>query len=292
MDKSLRMRLTSRVPLRFRQSAKMQYSSFKNLYQHRLSRSVQYATNATHLRYRTDRSGYNIDNDIDQSQHNRYRDGRVNSIALYRRKSHRCRCEPTGYNGTFTITVTSPTTFTYTVASTLTTPATGTKTANPCVAFTGGAVNTGGTDAQHMQCYATASMSGTTTFNRYTIFNGTLSLGGTSIFNGTPTAPAVYAFTGGLNLGGTSTFGAGIYYIGAGLGSTTGNTSCAVTANTATTTCPLNNNAYGGVTFALTSASGSFTASRGLSSGPHYAPTHHRVAPRFQLLDAIHNQHR
>jgi hypothetical protein len=107
-------------------------------------------------------------------------------------------------------------------------------------------------------------MSGTTTFNPYTIFSGALSLSGTPIFKGTPTTPAVYAFSGGLTIGGTSTLGAGIYYVANGLTVGNGALSCGVTANTATASnpaCPLNNNAYGGITVALTS--GQFSNSNG-----------------------------
>jgi hypothetical protein len=120
-----------------------------------------------------------------------------------------------------------------------------------------------------MQCYLGGSTSGTTTFNGFTVFNGSLTLGGTTTFNGTPPTPAVYAFDGGLNLAGNSTFGAGVYYVlgSTGLNANTAHsTSCAVTADTVTTECPLNTNANGGVTFALTSSPthggvGSFTTS-------------------------------
>jgi Flp pilus assembly protein TadG len=156
--------------------------------------------------------------------------------------------------------VISPTKFTYTASSI----PSGTITFNPCVAFTSNTTNNGGTDSQHMQCYTGGSTSGTTTFTQYTIFSTAMSLGSATIFDGTPTAPAVYAFAGGLTLGGTSTLGAGIYYVVNGLTVGNGALSCAVTANTATTSnpaCPLNNNAYGGITVALTS--GGFSDNNG-----------------------------
>jgi hypothetical protein len=118
-----------------------------------------------------------------------------------------------------------------------------------------------------MQCYAGASTAGTTTFQRFTIFSQTMTLGGSTIFDGTPTAPAVYAFSSGLTLGGTNTLGAGIYYVSSGLTLANGLLSCGVTADTASTTnpvCPLNNNAYGGITIALTS--GELTGSGNSSS--------------------------
>jgi Flp pilus assembly protein TadG len=183
------------------------------------------------------------------------------------------------YNGTVTITGVTSTTFTYTVSGNPATPDGGKSiTANPCVAFTNGANNPGGVSAAQMQCYLAATTGGTTTFNRYTVFSGAMTLGGTTTFNGTPTAPAVYAFDGGLTLGGNNTLGAGVYYIlgSNGLVSANGNVSCGVTADTLTTAsgqapniCPtLNNNAYGGVTFALTSSPtnggvGGFSGSQG-----------------------------
>jgi hypothetical protein len=175
------------------------------------------------------------------------------------------------YNGTVTITGVASSTFTYTVSGNPSTPDGGKSiSANPCVAFTNGANNPGGVSAAQMQCYLAATTGGTTTFNRYTVFNGGMTLGGTTTFNGTPTAPAVYAFDGGLTLGGNNTLGAGVYYVlgSNGLVSANGNNSCGVTADTATTTCPLNNNAYGGVTFALISSPtnggvGGFSGSQG-----------------------------
>jgi hypothetical protein len=172
---------------------------------------------------------------------------------------------------TQTVTITSvisPTKFTYTSASL----PSGTITFDPCPAFTSGATNSGGVDAQHMQCYTGGTTSGTTTFNQYTIFNSALNLGGTTVFDGTPTKPSVYSFTGGLTLGGTSTLGAGIYYVANGLTSSNGSISCAVAADTAysaTNTgfpaaCTLNNNAYGGITLALTS--GAFQAASNSSN--------------------------
>jgi Flp pilus assembly protein TadG len=158
--------------------------------------------------------------------------------------------------------VISPTKFTYTASSI----PTGTITFDPCPSFTPGATNSGGVDSQHMQCYTGGSTSNTTSFNQYTIFNSAMSLGGATIFDGTPTAPAVYAFANGLTLGGTSTLGAGIYYVANGLTSSNGSVSCGVAADTAYSTsnttfppsCTLNNNAYGGITIALTS--GAFQA--------------------------------
>jgi hypothetical protein len=165
---------------------------------------------------------------------------------------------------TQTVTITSvisPTKFTYTGSA-----PTGSITFDPCPLFSSGATNSGGKDSQHMQCYAGSSTNGTTTFNQFTIFNSGMSLGGTTIFDGTPTAPAVYAFANGLTLGGTSTLGAGIYYVASGLTSSNGSISCGVAADTAYSTsnptfppaCTLNNNAYGGITIALTS--GAFQA--------------------------------
>jgi Flp pilus assembly protein TadG len=154
--------------------------------------------------------------------------------------------------------VISPTKFTYTASSL----PTGSITFDPCgVSFTSGAINSGGQDSQHMQCYSGTTTSGNTTFKQFTIFSQGLSIGGTTVFDGTPTAPAVYAFSGGLTLGGTNTLGAGIYYVANGLTASTGVVSCGVAADTANTTgtpaataaCTLNNNAYGGITFALTS---------------------------------------
>jgi Flp pilus assembly protein TadG len=161
---------------------------------------------------------------------------------------------------TQTVTVTSvisPTKFTYTASSL----PTGTLTFKPCVSFTPGGSNNGGANSQHMQCYTGGSTNGTTTFKQYTIFSTSMSLGGTTVFDGTPTIPAVYAFAGGLTLGGTSTLGAGIYYVANGLTVGNGALSCGVTVHTATTpntpslpsACTLNNNAYGGITVALTS---------------------------------------
>jgi hypothetical protein len=170
--------------------------------------------------------------------------------------------EQIGISGTTqTITsVVSATKFTYTASNI----PTGSITFNPCVAFTSNTTNNGGADSQHMQCYTGGNTSSTTTFKRFTIFSTAMSLGGTTIFDGIPTAPAVYAFEGGLTLGGTSTLGAGIYYVASGLTAGNGSLSCGVTANTATTfnpACPLNNNAYGGVTVALTS--GGFSDNNG-----------------------------
>jgi hypothetical protein len=163
----------------------------------------------------------------------------------------------TQYNGTFTITVKSSTQFTYAVTGSPKSPDPSQSIAvTTCVAFQNNANNPGGTDSQHMKCYLGGTTSGTTTFNRFTIFSGAMTLGGTTTFNGAPTAPAVYAFDGGLTLGGNNTLGAGIYYVlgSGGLTSGNGSVSCAITANTTTAACPLNNNAYGGITFVLTSS--------------------------------------